>query len=404
MKMKLLSIGAMALCGVGALLMSGCADNIGSYTTSAVEPVDKVVYYIAGTVADADGEPVAEVTVVTGNVTTRTDSVGQYRLPVTKTGTHTVLFGLTGYISMSTNVTIPATAGAYSEVPLSAMLYPTALTQVTPSAIDTTFVVASPLGTQAEAGTVPDNDAPAYRTAISLSIPPGATSKQLTISYFAPAEAAINATAGSVSLPMAAINVSPDVASFSGNARAGIAASNPMGTLALADVMLYNSESNASVAADYDSTTNAYAASVSHFSSWLFQLPATLTLAAGDSVATYTLDNSGSEVSLRGQSVTYTVTSGWKLLSVSNTALTEAMTAILTQYKGCTPGITRTSRTGKLNVSAGSVLKMTCTQNYRTETYVFQLADGTRVTTTALQYLDLATEYGYVGHSGGSGE
>jgi hypothetical protein len=47
---------------------------------------------------------------------------------------------------------------------------------------------------------------------------------------------------------------------------------------------------------------------------------------------------------------------------------------------------------------------MTCTQNFRTESYTFKLADGTRVTCTALQYLDLTTGYTYVGHSGGSGE
>ncbi len=403
MKMKLLSFRALALCWVAALV-SGCADNIGSYATSVVSPVDQVVYYIAGTVADPDGNPVKNVTVVTGNVTTATDSVGAYRLAVRKDGTHTVLFGETGYVSMSVEIAFPSAAGAYTEVPLSVILYPTSLTQVTPSTIDTTFVLASRLGTQAAAGSVPDNDAPSYVSAIGLSIPPGAVNRQLTFSYFAPATAAVGATAGVADWPMAAVNVSPDVSSFNNNARVEIAASNPLGTVALADVTLYNTESKATVAADYDSTANAYVATVTHFSSWVFFAPTTATFAAGDSVQTVTVDNSGNEVSLRGQTVNYRVTSGWKLQSVSDASLTEALTALLTNYKGCAPGVKTTTRSGKVNVSAGSILRMTCTQNFRTETYTFKLADGTRITCTALQYLDLTTGYTYVGHSGGSGE
>jgi hypothetical protein len=403
MKMKILSFRALALCWLAALV-SGCADNIGSYSTSTIAPVDQVVYYIAGSVADPEGNPVKAATVVTGDITVTTDSVGRYRLQVRRDGTHTVLFGQTGYVSMSVDIAFPSTAGAYTEVPLSVILYPTSLTQVTPSAIDTTFVLASSLGTQAAAGSVPDNDAPTYLSAIGLSIPPGAVSKQLTFSYFAPATAAMNASAGSAQWPMAAVNISPDVSSFSGNAKVAIAASNPLGSLALADVLLYNTDKDATVAADYDSTSNAYTATVTHFSSWVFLAPTTVTFAAGDSLQTFNIDNSGNEVSLRGQAVNYTVTSGWRLLSVSDTTLTSALTALLTNYKGCAPGVTRTARSGKVNVSAGSILRMTCTQNYRTETYQFKLADGTKVTTTVLQYLDLSTGYVYVGHSGGSGE
>jgi hypothetical protein len=355
-------------------------------------------------VADPDGNPVAKATVVTGSVTTETDSVGAYRLAVRKDGTHTVLFGETGYVSMSVEISFPDAAGAYTEVPLSVILYPTSLTQVTPSTIDTTFVLASLLGTQASAGSTPDNDAPSYMSAIGLSIPPGATGKQLTFSYFAPGTAAIAATAGTADWPMAAVNVSPDVSSFNNNAQVEISASNPLGTAAFADVMLCDMSNNTSVAADYDSTANAYRATVTHFSSWVFLAPTTSTFAAGDSVQTVTVDNSGNEVSLRGQTVSYRVTSGWRLLSVSDTSLTEALTALITNYKGCVPGVKTTTRSGKVNVSAGSILRMTCTQNYRTETYVFKLADGTRVTCTVLQYLDLATGYTYVGHSGGSGE
>ncbi len=403
MKMKLLCLRAITIGVIGALT-SGCADNIGSYSSSTVAPVDRVVYYVAGTVSAPDGSTVSGATVVSGDVTTQTDSVGNYQLTLTKGGTHTVMFGGTGYVTMSAAVSIPSNAGPYSEVPLNAIIYPTALTTVTPSQLDTTFVVAAPTGTQAEAGEVPDVDVAEGESAVSLSIPPGAVSKQLTVSYFAPSVAVTNATAGGVELPLAAVNVSPDVASFNDNARVTMSASNPLGSAAFAIMSLYDLNTGDSVAASYSATDLAYTAQVSHFSSWLFAVPAQVTFAAGDSVRNVDVDNSGNDVSLRGEAVTLVTQRGWKLLSCSDATLTTALTALMTRYKGCSPGVTQNKRTSKVNVSAGSVLRVTCTQNFRTEAYVFTLADGTKVTATVLQYLDMTTGYLYVGHSGGSGE
>jgi hypothetical protein len=272
MKMKLLCLRAITIGVIGALT-SGCADNIGSYSSSTVAPVDRVVYYVAGTVSAPDGSTVSGATVVSGDVTTQTDSVGNYQLTLTKGGTHTVMFGGTGYVTMSAAVSIPSNAGPYSEVPLNAIIYPTALTTVTPSQLDTTFVVAAPTGTQAEAGEVPDVDVAEGESAVSLSIPPGAVSKQLTVSYFAPSVAVTNATAGGVELPLAAVNVSPDVASFNDNARVTMSASNPLGSAAFAIMSLYDLNTGDSVAASYSATDLAYTAQVSHFSSWLFAVP-----------------------------------------------------------------------------------------------------------------------------------
>jgi hypothetical protein len=80
------------------------------------------------------------------------------------------------------------------------------------------------------------------------------------------------------------------------------------------------------------------------------------------------------------------------------------LTHLITAYKGCDAGVTQRSRTQQVNVSAGSILRMTCTQNYRTEVYTFTLGNGATATVNVTQYLDLTTSFLYIGHSGGSGE
>lgn len=400
--MKLLT-PSLAVIGGASWLLASCSDNINSYS-STIAPVDNVVYYISGTVYDNFGNTLRNVDVKTDGREVETNAQGIYILPVKKSGNHTITFEEDGYLRQSVQVTVPTNAGIFSEVPLSITLSPISTVEITPSAADTTFIVASNNGTLAEAGTDPGNNAPANESAIGLEIPANATDRKLRVSYYTYPTGVMSAQPGSNEIALGAVNITPDIDSFRDGKTVKINVSNPIPGTYFSNLALINVGRNEKFSAPYNAITNEYATEITHFSDWVFLVPVQTTFSHGEDIKNIDTDNSGNTQTLRNKEINYSFTNGWEVTACSNPAMKDALTRLVTNYKGYKAGVTKQNRSEKINVTAGGILRFTYTQNYRTEVYTFNLANNSNVTLTVKQYLDLTTSFLYVGHSGGSGE
>ncbi len=402
MKMKLLT-PSLAVIGGASWLFASCSDNINSYS-STIAPVDDVVYYISGTVYDNFGNTLRNVDVKSDGKGVETNAQGVYILPVKKSGNHTITFEEDGYLKQSVQVTVPSNAGIFSEVPLSITLSPISTVEITPSVADTTFIVASNNGTLAEAGTNPGNNAPANESAIGLEIPANAVDRRLRVSYYTYPTEVMTAQPGSNEITLGAINITPDINSFKDGKKAQINISNPIPGTYFSNLTLINVGKNEKITAPYNAATNEYAAEISHFSDWAFLVPVQTSFTRGEDVKNIDIDNSGNSQTLKDKEINYSFTNGWEVTDCSDPSMKAVLTRLVTNYKGYKPGVNRQTRTEKINVSAGGILRFTYTQNNRTEVYTFNFANNKNVTLTVKQYLDLTTGFLYVGHSGGSGE
>ncbi len=400
--MKLLT-PSLAVIGGTTWLLASCSDNINSYS-STIAPVDEVVYYISGTVYDNFGNTLRDVDVKSNGKEVETDAQGVYILPVKKSGNHTVTFEEDGYLKQSVQISIPSNAGIFSEVPLSITLSPISTVEITPSAADTTFIVASNNGTLAEAGTDPGSNAPTNESAIGLEIPANATDKKLRVSYYTYPTGVMTAQPGNSEIALGAVNITPDVDSFQDGKKVKINISNPIPGTYFSNLALINVGKSEKIQTPYNAATNEYATEITHFSDWAFLVPVQTTFTSGEEVKYIDTDNSGNTQTLRDKEIKYSFTNGWEVTDCSDPAMKDVLTRLITNYKGFKSGVVNRARTEKVNVTAGGILRFTYTQNYRTEVYTFTFANNSNVTLTVKQYLDLTTSFLYVGHSGGSGE
>lgn len=93
------------------LLSAGVFTSCGSDDEPTPQIVDDPMktateYYISGKVTGNDGTAIAGVSVKTSNAEATTDNDGQYKLTLDKTGTYSVAFAKSGYLSAGTEATI----------------------------------------------------------------------------------------------------------------------------------------------------------------------------------------------------------------------------------------------------------------------------------------------------------
>lgn len=82
-------------------------DNYGAGVVDAYAAVTRAAYSgtVAGTVTDADGDPVGAATITVGDESTTTDDAGAYTLPVAA-GDHTLTAGAYGYVTATAAITV----------------------------------------------------------------------------------------------------------------------------------------------------------------------------------------------------------------------------------------------------------------------------------------------------------
>ena len=357
--------------------------------------VDETAFYIIGEVL-SEGQAIDGVTVKTANAEATTDSKGVFELKLAGKGDYNVSFSKTGYVSVSSEVTISSNAANKSSVAIKQ-----ALTQKNP-----------PVRVN------PDEDADVKddKAGVSMLIPAGAVKEAVDISMtpFTPGEK--KKTNGAASASLISLNMEPDGLKF--EKPVDIYLDNPMGDVAFGN-MKHMVEENGTLKeignVSFDKAKGSYKATLTGFSNHSFTISANTSVGATgtEPLATKVIDNLGNST-VKSEEITVNQKFGWTMDGNVPSQLASSVTAVVSSLMGSAPGTGEMSVTIPFNVSGDT--KQSIEILAKTEKYTFSFpiinanGDAESISVTATKYagsdIKITHQYGssHTDHSGGSGQ
>ena len=407
MKMKLPSFILTAAC-TSALLGTSCADNINSYDSSVI-PIGDEVYYIAGRVTDNVGNPIVNVEVdVDGRDAkykgrdVKTDTDGYYILEIKEKKAYTLKFEEDGYIDRTIVADASSLGDFYSELWLTVTI-----------AQATTFTMTdadmSIVATAREAGTM--QVALYDESSIRLNIPRKVigAGKKFSVAYFMYPIAPPTTRSQTIYMTLAGISLRTSAKSFE---KPGIElVANPRTTVFFPTLLLSTSATRMGEVALNEVDFN-YSDTIQKPGDWAFLAQAEWSAGspANTTILEKSFNNLASSKPIKGDSLSCNYQTGWEVEACTPDSLTEYLTTLIANYKGGDPEIYTQSKTLVVNVPAESILSATCMQNFRTDTYAFNLVntqgESINASIQVTEYTGLSTSFTTTTeqHSGGAGE
>lgn len=394
---------------VGAI---SCKDDDDPAPEIVENPLDETAYYIVGKVTDKNAAALPEVTVRVSGEEVATAQDGTFQLKVKSTGDHDVVFEKTDYVSVTSAVTIDASAKKNSSVGLALQL-----TKKNPA------VMVSP-----------DADAvitEANNPNLSVSFPAGAVTTATPISITQFTEGAKAVKTGDVRTGLVSINCDPTGLTFAKPATVGL--QNPIGGNAYFSELRHYVESNGQWvdrgAVGFDNSSNSYSLELTGFSNHSISFIVTQTIngSSSEALPNQTIDNLGQQTALEAE-VTAPQKFGWEIDGSLNTILSTALPTLSTtevnalastvassiaSLKGSAPGVTESVVSfGNARVSGDTALDLTFTSNIINSTSSFSLiynGEAKQISIPLKTYAGTNVEMTYrfgesrTDHSGGSG-
>lgn len=385
------------------------------------DPIAKnIEYYVTGVVISGT-TPLAGVTVTSGSQTATTDANGAYILTLKATGTYTVGFAKSGYLSLTDGVAvIPSSATNRASVSLDVVLSPLGVSATVDPSTTTTVTEKGATNTNAPGST-------------GVTVPSGASASNFTITVTPYVEAQTSSvTPGTTEQNLSLTNVV-------------VTTSQPV-TLAQPATLFFNnpatdgshfsgvdfykkSETKASTTwtrvgdVTYDEATGKYKATIAAGNTlsgeYSMRVDATKTVGATatETVTEYTKSNADNLEALIDFSFNYNVKSGWDYTAASQTTLSlfnpgfaTLLKAIVAEQEGGAAGIRTGQRTWTTDISGSYLYYFLSKAQYTNISYHLSTSQGIAINLVVKKYIGGTITYSSTpadshsgGHSGGGG-